>query len=70
MVKRKNKQAEEDVKYRCRDCSNSYDWQSKAIDGRFLLCRCHYKKGGEFCVLLSDHQCENFNLREDGETAR
>lgn len=72
MVKRKNKQPKEDVKYHCRDCANSYDWHSKAIDGHFILCRCPYKQqSGRFCVFLSDPQCEHFKLRsDDGKEAR
>ena len=69
---RRRKQAAAEVKYRCRDCANSYDWHSKAIDGHLILCRCPYKQqGGKFCVFLSDPQCEHFKLRTDnGKEAR
>lgn len=54
--------------YRCRDCANSYDWHSPAIDGHLILCRCPFKQqGGKFCVFLSDPQCEHFKLQENGE---
>nr|DAP49985.1 MAG TPA: zinc-ribbon domain protein [Caudoviricetes sp.] len=50
--------------YRCRDCANSYDWHSKAVDGHLILCRCPYKQnGGQFCIFLKDPQCEHFKLR-------
>jgi hypothetical protein len=57
--------------YKCRDCANSYDWHSKALDGHLILCRCPYKmEGGKFCIFLSDHACdEHFKLRtEDAPT--
>lgn len=60
------------VKYRCRDCTNSYDWHNKALDGHFILCRCPYKQhGGKFCIFLSNLQCGHFKLRTDnGEEAK
>nr|DAD63630.1 MAG TPA: zinc-ribbon domain protein [Caudoviricetes sp.] len=65
---RRSKQAVAEVKYRCRDCANSYDWHSKAIDGHLILCRCPYKQqGGKFCVFLSDPQCGHFKLRTDND---
>lgn len=58
------RQSKEQPKYRCRDCANSYDWQSPAIDGHLILCRCPYKQqGGKFCIFLKDPQCEHFKLR-------
>ena len=71
-VSRRRKQAVAEVKYHCRDCANSYDWHSKAIDGHLILCRCPYKQeGGKFCIFLNDPQCEHFKLRTDnGKEAR
>lgn len=58
----------EPVKYQCKDCANSYDWHSKALDGHLMLCRCPYKNEcGRFSILLSDPQCEHFKLRTNGE---
>lgn len=71
MVRQKIKQSVAKVKYRCRDCANSYDWQNKALDGHLILCRCQYKQGGKFCIFLSSPQCEHFKLRIDnGKEAR
>ena len=58
----------EPAKDQCKDCANSYDWHSKALDGHLILCRCPYKQqGGKFCIFLSDPQCEHFKLRTNGE---
>lgn len=38
--------------FRCRDCAESYDWHSKAIDGHLILCRCkqdHKTEHGRWC---------------------
>lgn len=53
--------------YQCRDCANSYDWHSKALDGHLILCRCPYKmEGGKYCIFLNDRACEeHFKLRTD-----
>lgn len=60
------KQTEQAMLYRCRDCANSYDWHSKALDGHLILCRCKYKQdGGRYCIFLSDLQCEHFIKRKD-----
>lgn len=32
--------------YHCKDCANSYDWHSKALDGHLILCRCPHKQEG------------------------
>ena len=67
-VAKRRKLAVAEAKYRCRDCANSYDWHSKAIDGHLILCRCPYKQeGGKFCVFLKDPVCEHFKLRYDGD---
>lgn len=51
---------------KCRDCKHSYDWNSKALDGSFVLCRCPYKRnGGKWCIFLSDRACEHFDQRND-----
>ena len=42
--KQAQKQADQAELYRCRDCANSYDWHSKALDGHLILCRCKYKQ--------------------------
>lgn len=64
--KSQSKKAMVEVKYHCRDCANSYDWQSRALDGHLILCRCPYKKqNGKYLIFLSTPQCENFKLRED-----
>lgn len=63
---RKVKPIPEKPKYQCRDCSHSYDWRSKALDGHLILCRCPFKQqGGKFCIFLSDPQCEHFKLRQE-----
>lgn len=56
--------------YKCRDCANSYDWHSKALDGHLILCRCPYKmQGGKFCIFLSDPACEeHFKPRNNAQT--
>ena len=55
----------EPTKYQCKDCANSYDWHSKALDGHLILCRCkHTQQGGKYCIFLSDPQCEHFRLRQ------
>lgn len=62
--------AQEEPKYQCCDCANSYDWHSKALDGHLILCRCPYKQqGGKFCIFLKDPQCEHFILRTDNGKA-
>lgn len=64
--KQAQKQADQAKLYRCRDCANSYDWHSKALDGHLILCRCKYKQdGGRYCIFLSDLQCEHFIKRND-----
>jgi len=65
---RRVRQVTEKSKYRCRDCANSYDWHSEAVDGHLILCRCPYKQeGGKFCIFLKDPACEHFKLRHDGD---
>ena len=66
---RRARQVTEKPQYRCRDCANSYDWHSEAVDGHLILCRCPYKQeGGKFCIFLKDTACEHFKLRQkDGE---
>lgn len=55
----------EERKYHCRDCANSYDWQSPALDGHLILCRCPFKKqNGKYLIFLSNPQCEHFKLRQ------
>lgn len=54
-------------KFHCRDCANSYDWHSKALDGHLILCRCKYdakSEYGKWCKFLNDAQCENFKMRK------
>ncbi|MBR8725522.1 hypothetical protein IX334_001929 [Bacteroides pyogenes] len=54
------------TKYHCRDCANSYDWHSKALDGSLILCRCKYDaktEHGKWCKFLKDPQCEHFKLK-------
>lgn len=72
MAKRvQNRKQAEQPKYRCRDCANSYDWHSKALDGHLILCRCKLDEKTEFgrwCKFLSDPQCENFKQRTDNGT--
>lgn len=51
---------------KCRDCAKSYDWNSKALDGHLILCRCpHKKEGGKYCIFLSDPACELFEQRKE-----
>lgn len=69
MVKKRVVKTKEAAKYRCRDCRHSYDWNSKAVDGHLILCRCKFDKNtkyGKFCKFLKDPQCEHFELRQDG----
>jgi len=64
---RENKR--EGTLYHCRDCDNSYDWHSKALDGHLILCRCPYKmQGGKYCIFLKDPQCEHFKPRKNADT--
>ena len=54
--------------YHCKDCANSYDWHSKALEGHLILCRCpHKQEGGRYCIFLNDPQCEHFVKRLDEE---
>lgn len=41
--KRKQQTPQPAIVYQCKDCANSYDWHSKALDGHLILCRCKYK---------------------------
>lgn len=56
----------------CKDCGNSYDWQSKALDGHLILCRCQLDtktEHGKWCKFLKDHACKQFIQRkDDGKT--
>lgn len=55
----------EAAQYHCRDCERSYDWNSKALDGHLILCRCPLRRdGGKYCVFLSDPACEDFIQRK------
>lgn len=51
----------------CRDCARSYDWQSPALDGHLILCRCPLKDGGKYCVFLSGRACADFIKRTQTE---
>lgn len=56
----------QNLHYTCRDCANSYDWNSKALDGHLILCRCKYDAESEFgkwCKLLRDPSCSHFRPR-------
>lgn len=58
-AQQRRQQEAERTKLCCRDCAESYDWHSKALDGHLILCRCPYKMdGGKFCIFLSDPACE------------
>ena len=59
-----------EIIYHCKDCTKSYDWHSKALDGHLILCRCpHKQEGGRYCIFLNDPQCEHFIMRlEDVQT--
>ena len=35
-----------EIIYHCKDCTKSYDWHSKALDGHLILCRCPHKQEG------------------------
>lgn len=53
-------------KYHCSDCRHSYDWNSVALDGHLILCRCPFDektKNGKWCKFLKDWQCDKFSLR-------
>lgn len=61
---RKTRANEKENRYRCKDCANSYDWHSKALDGHLILCRCPYRQqGGKYSIFLNDVACEKFKLR-------
>lgn len=32
------------ILHKCRECENATDWQSEALDGHLILCRCKYHK--------------------------
>lgn len=66
-IPKRRQAAQEAPKYRCRDCAHSYDWQSRALDGHMILCRCPFRKeGGKYLIFLSDYQCEeHFKPRQD-----
>lgn len=65
--KRKQQTTIPTIVYQCKDCANSYDWHSKALDGHLILCRCKYKQeGGRYCIFLKDPQCEHFIQRSVG----
>lgn len=64
------KKVTEKPQFFCKDCRHSYDWNSKALDGHWILCRCPYDKRteyGRWCKFLSDPMCNHFELRSDGE---
>lgn len=52
----------EQPQHTCRDCSHSYGWRNKGING-MTLCYCPFHKEGKFCKLLSDRACVQFNQR-------
>lgn len=54
--------------FRCRDCAHSYDWHSKSLDGRDILCRCKLDaktEHGKWSKFLTDPQCEHFKRRNN-----
>ena len=58
----------EKPRYKCKDCKHSYDWNSKALDGHMILCRCKYDEKtehGKWCKFLSDPQCKHLDLRQE-----
>lgn len=66
------KQEIEQSKHHCRDCVHSYDWHSKALDGRLILCRCKLdekSEHGKWCKFLSDVACKHYELISNGEKA-
>ena len=66
--KRRQQTLQPAIVYQCKDCANSYDWHSKALDGHLILCRCKYKQqGGWYCIFLKDPQCEHFVKRSAGQ---
>lgn len=68
MAARKKVIIPEKPQFRCRDCAESYDWHSKAIDGHLILCRCkqdHKTEHGRWCKFLNDIQCEHFKPRKN-----
>lgn len=51
--------------YHCSDCSHSYDWHSRSLDGHLILCRCPFRmEGGKWCIFLSDPACNLFSKRK------
>lgn len=32
------------ILHACKECRHATDWQNKAIDGHYILCRCKYHK--------------------------
>ncbi len=55
--------------FKCKDCKHSYDWQSKALDGHLILCRCQYYSDGKWCKFLHDWQCDKFVKRTTEDDA-
>lgn len=54
-------------RYHCKDCAHSYDWNSVALDGHLILCRCKLDektKHGVWCKFLSDLECEHYKPRK------
>lgn len=41
----------------CIDCAHSRNYQDITYDGKYILCRCDFKK---HCIFLYKDWCENF----------
>lgn len=44
----------------CEKCRHAYDFNSKAHDGRFILCRCKYYTDGKFCKFTRGDGCAKY----------
>ena len=46
--------------YTCKDCKHATDFHSKALDGHWILCKCHFH---EYSKFLTRDYCEHFTKR-------
>lgn len=44
----------------CKDCKHAKDFHSKALDGRWILCKCPFQQYSKF---LNWDYCEHFEKR-------
>lgn len=63
MAKRIVKSKAPELKYTCRDCEFSYDWYKKGFGDKLIMCKCRHS---EYSKLLSEKQCPQFKLKQNG----